>query len=225
VVEDGGRDQYVVQYFLLFGRNDTNVLGTVRPSGRDGPHETGNHEGDWVCVEFTVRAADPKQPRFLRGVYHNHGRQIFVDYDRSGFLGRGTRPYVFLEKGTNEPWPFASKEGIKDGDDRIPRGVSASRRYGGIENASTAPFGVALVRTHAQDSLRQDIPTVVNVGSEAYGKTGDEVWFFHHFNGRYGSIWYKSAFGKELDPASPRGPVYQPAMWKREHAEPVWVKD
>jgi hypothetical protein len=233
VIETGPAEEYVVQYFLLFGWNDTNApagfegrMGITAPTRGGGAGNAGNHEGDWVCVEFTVRASDPKKPRFLRGVFHNHGRQIFVDYGKSGFLGRGTRPYVFLEKGTNEPWPFASTEGIKDDDRRIPRGVSASRRFGGIENAATAPAGYSLVRNHEQEWLERDVRTVVNVGSEKYGKKGDEVWFFHHFPGRYGSIWYKSLFGpKELDTPSPRGPVHQPQVWKREHGKPVWVKD
>ena len=67
---------------------------------------------------------------------------------------------------------------------------------------------------------------MVNVGSEQYGKKGDEVWFFHRFPGRYGSVWYKNLYGpKELDTPSPRGPVYQPQVWKREHGKAVWVKD
>lgn len=236
-VSDGGpADEYVVQYFLLFGWNDTDTpatrggwtpLGLGVPSSRgQRPDNAGNYEGDWICVEFTVRASDPKKPNFLRGVFHNHGRQIFIDYAKSGFVGRGTRPFVFLEKGTNEPWPFASNEGIKDGDDRIPRCVSVTKRFGGIENASTAPGGYSLVRTHEQEWLERDVNTVVNVSSEAYGKKGGEVWFFHHFTGRYGSIWYKNLYGpKALDTPSPRGPVYQPAVWKREHGKAVWSKE
>jgi hypothetical protein len=235
VVEAGPGDEYHVQYFLLFAWNDTdtpasrgtrNEMGMGWPSRVRNPDNAGNHEGDWVCVEFTVRASDPKKPAFLRGVYHNHGRQIFVDYGKSGFLGRGNKPFVFLERGTNEPWPFPSNEGIKDDDRRIPPGVSASKRFGAIENDSTAPGGYSLVRTHAEDRLEREVATVVNVGSEKYGKKGDEVWFFHHFPGRYGSIWYKNLYGpKELDTPSPRGPVFQPQMWKREHGKPVWVKE
>jgi len=149
-----------------------------------------------------------------------------VDCARSGFLGRGTRPFVFLEKGTNQPWPFASDEGIKDDDRRIPPGISASQRFGAIENTSTAPAGFAMVRKHHEERLERDVATVVNVGSERYGRKGDEVWFFHHFTGRYGSIWSRNMYGpKALDMYSPRGPVHQPAVWKREFGKPVWVKE
>jgi hypothetical protein len=216
-VIDAGPEQYVVQYFLLFGWHEPDGAAWPRP---------GSHEGDWVCVEFKLRASDPRKPTFLGGVYHNHGRQIFVDCARSGFLGRGTRPFVFLEKGTNQPWPFASDEGIKDDDRRIPPGISASQRFGAIENTSTAPAGFAMVRKHHEERLERDVATVVNVGSERYGRKGDEVWFFHHFTGRYGSIWSKNMYGpKALDMYSPRGPVHQPAVWKREHGKPVWVKE
>jgi hypothetical protein len=231
VIEAQSPDEYVLQYFLLFGWNDTDTPAShgrrsLSYSAAKRPDNAGNYEGDWIFVEFTVRVADPKKPRFLRGVYHNHGRQIFVDYGKSGFLGRGARPFVFLEKGTNEPWPFASSEGIMDRDSRIPPGVSASKRFGEIENDSTAPGGYSLVRTHGQDRLEHVIGTVVNVGSERYGRPGDEVWFFHHFPGRYGSIWYKNLYGpKELDTRSARGPVHQPHVWKREHGKPVWVKE
>lgn len=104
-VEPIGTTLYAVQYYMAFGYNNTTappLCGDVEP---------GTHEGDWICADFTVDVADINAPRIVQAIYHNHGRQVFVE--SSGALRfEGTHPVMYLEQGCNEPWPFAGEEGF-----------------------------------------------------------------------------------------------------------------
>jgi hypothetical protein len=84
---------YTVQYYALLWYNIVNTF-----------NGDGNHQGDLICIDFTIDDRDPGNPKILEAIYHNHGRQLFVEPEALRFVDQ-THPMVFLEEGTNETWP------------------------------------------------------------------------------------------------------------------------
>lgn len=120
--------RYIVQYFSLYPVNTVtssetwttvvNALdGTIGPligfhpkisveRGYVGP--LGGHQGDVSCVDFLVELPsmqDLSSARIIHGVYHNHGRQFFME--GAAVETEGTRPIVYSEVGTQELHPHA----------------------------------------------------------------------------------------------------------------------
>jgi len=107
---------YVVQYYALFLENggaggvpdvSAPVFGLL--GGVDIDKRAGYHQGDILCVDFTVRTSATGQSEILGAVFHNHGRQFFIE--PSSLVMPEGRPHVFLEYHRNEPWPNEGGQG------------------------------------------------------------------------------------------------------------------
>jgi len=131
VVRGEKQDEIVVQYFLFSTWNETAYSGG-----------SGNHEGDWGCVDVHVRIPElitppdasgrvileeanvrmaqrvlndqsQKRDRIVGARFHNHGRFIDVRGDAVAVDGATGSPIVYLERGTNESWPNAGSRGAE----------------------------------------------------------------------------------------------------------------
>lgn len=91
-----------VQYYMLLTYNDA-----------DAPFDVGDHEGDFLCVDLSVRlmGETAKAARLEGAIFHNHGRQVFATGDYLEAHRRDGRIAVYLERGSNEPWPFPGGPG------------------------------------------------------------------------------------------------------------------
>lgn len=203
--------RYRVQYFLVFGFNNTSApdfCGDVEP---------GSHEGDWISVDFLVEATDLNHPRIYDAVYHNHGRQIFVE-SPSALTFEGSHPVVYLERGDQETWPRVLTAGFVNWD--IQPCVSANKifhaevvlgfSFGGEEG--TYP----VVRPHLGQGPRFLVTTVKNVGNKAHYGSDVEARFFHEFAGWYGTEYERDCSSVPiLETEPPSGPVFQDKIWDR----------
>jgi hypothetical protein len=90
---------YIVQYYFLL----------LWSRGRAG---FGDHQGDWLTIDFTVDARDVSEPKIIEAIFHNHGRQLFVE-PRALDFHEDTHPIVYLEANSNEPWPVPGEEGVR----------------------------------------------------------------------------------------------------------------
>lgn len=210
-------NEYLVQYFLYFGYNDTDAP----PPPCD---LVGDHEGDWITVEFRVDGTSPSRPRIVNAVYHNHGRQVFVR-SPAGLRFVEGRPSVYIEREANEPWPFPGNDGFRP--DAVPALIDTNERL------SAAPFGITCTGEYESPcnfgytAVRQHLGlagpfflSAVNVGSVSNPYPGHEPAFFLQYPGRYGSFWVN---GCGIDTASPKGPRFQSEMWDRTYPRiSVW---
>src|SRR5207249_4087262 len=89
---------YNVQYFLLMAWDETAYNGGF-----------GNHEGDVICLTFDVDLSQMDKPRITAAVFSNHDRELFVEPSALDMPDGHVR--VYLEKGTNEPWPNKGTRG------------------------------------------------------------------------------------------------------------------
>lgn len=204
-------NEYSVQYFMHFGWNETDT-----PSGCD----AGNHEGDWIGVDFDVDATSITQPRIIRAVYHNHGRQIIVQ-SPAGLLFSGTHPHVYLERGTNETWPNAGDHGFYG--DEPPPLITTNRRLEAAgctgEHTTHCNQGYTAVRQHWGSGGEYRI-TARNLG-ELGADAIDPVYnFILEYPGMYGSWWSSGCWIFDfLDTHSPEGPPYGSngnKIWRRQ---------
>ena len=77
----------------------------------DEPLDEGDHEGDWLCVDLTLKVpkGDPqplKHAVLCSSFFHNHSREFFVN--RSKLKLEGDHVNVYMEANCNEPWPNAA---------------------------------------------------------------------------------------------------------------------
>jgi hypothetical protein len=201
---------YLVQYFLFFGWNETDT-----PPGCD----AGNHEGDWICVQFEVEASDLANPRIYDCVFHNHGRQTFVE-SPAALEFDGTHPRVYLEHDTNEPWPFAAAGGFQPG--AVRPCVSTNKRFYltgefcTLEYETDCNLGYTAVREHEAEGPAYLISAVVNVGEAGHPYPSSESRFFQGYDGWWGNTWETSCYWIELlDTSPPNSPRFNPKMWDR----------
>lgn len=208
---------YRVQYFLFFGYNDCDEARNVLNC------PFGNHDGDVVCVEFSVDMTK----KATRAVYHDHGRQIFVDGAAIPMEKRDGKdhPVVYLEKGNHEAMPWAGTEGFRRGS--VPAGIKTNRILHGEKHfgysfaGETGPDSgdAPAVRLHLGRNFQLYITNVMNVGEFAHPYPTAEARFIMTFRGKYGREGYDGSdfpiigFQKFDNVDSPEGPPYQPKMW------------
>ncbi|MBC7772589.1 MAG: hypothetical protein H7210_08865 [Pyrinomonadaceae bacterium] len=209
---DGARaHEYSVQFYAHFGWNETDT-----PPGCD----AGNHEGDWIGIDFDVDATDPQRPRIIRAVYHNHGRQSFIQ-SPAGLLFSGTHPLVFLERGTNEPWPNPGSAGYWQ--TLPPPVVTTNRRLEAAdctgEHESSCNQGYTAVREHEGAGGQFLIPPR-NIGRLGVPSPDSSRAFIMEYPGLYGDNWSNGCWIFDfLDTSSPEGPPFGgngAKMWRRE---------
>ncbi|GAB4384358.1 MAG: hypothetical protein Kow0022_06720 [Phycisphaerales bacterium] len=219
-----GTSRYLVQYFMFFGNNTTDTPGGTGI-------RYGEHQGDWICVEFEVLWDGSTPPRVERAVYNNHGRKVFVD-SPAGIDWQNSRPVVYLEIGTQEPLPWPGDCGFFPGQP-VPRCVGTNEVKTGFE-AFGWRFGsecedFQVVRQHSGNGFVLDVTSVINLGERNGGWTSPEVEFIHIFPGRYGwfaedricvplvdCFWGNDIPGVTIPGVqSPKAPPYQEKMWDR----------
>jgi len=225
-----GDDRYQVLYAIFFGWNNTTapeggnlleVLGI--------PPGVGNHEGDWICVDFdvTFRIADPSNAKIDRAIFHNHGRQIFATGSMLQY-GDDGRPLVFLENEAQEAWPVASHKGLMQENQAIPTGMYSNKRLDGVKKMGIL-FGdegdseYPAVRDHSGQGKRLPSGFVVNVGQAFSEDLPTDAQFFHLFDGRWGSNWVS---GPGFETVSPKSPRHNSKKWSRNFKDTrAWVKE
>lgn len=157
---EDGRGGIGVMYFLYRAWNETTF-----PNNLGG---CGIHEGDWMSVDLDVRldAMNTQSARIDRMIVHNHGRQIFVEPRAIQYEQQ--RPVLYIEKGTNEPFHFASDTGLHDGNPDIPQGTSTNeifRRRGVLGRQVGGEHGEwPAIRAHSCRHHRLVAENIINVG-------------------------------------------------------------
>ena len=218
-----GAGRYQVQYFLVFGYNNASapdICGDVPP---------GSHEGDWIAVDYSVEASDVANPRIYKAIYHDHGRQIFIE-SPSALTFEGTHPQVFLERGVQDSWPYPGFVGFAG---YVPPCISVNKLFppqsiAGINLPIASEAGYyPVVREHLGVGPRFLVTTVVNVGSKANPGSNSESHFFMRYDGWYGTEYERDCISFPiLDTEPPRGPAFQDKIWDRNfvtsRAWPTW---
>lgn len=200
-----GRKYVMLQYYAFFPWNETSYSGGV-----------GNHEGDWMCVDFNVDITDPRNPSIHSAIYHNHGRQILVRTS-SALRYDGARPLVFLEKGTNEPWPNAGGRGFS-GFPLAPN-VMLNHRFE-CGDDGWRPNEHKIVREHRGNGPQVRNFVLLNLGERGEPMPGEVQRFVMRYPGTYGG-WSKGfnyVFGR-YRATCPEGPVFQRTMWDRDFSK------
>ncbi len=214
----GYPELYSIQYFLILTWNET-AYGD----------DNGNHEGDWICVDYAVDVRCSKDnPPVLHAIYHNHGRQLFLTPE--SILFENGHPVVFLEGGTNEAWPNSGDRGFggwprQDGFasntnfdyDEVAEWYEElfAELFGGINEHK-------IVREHTGRGNRyapHEIPRfqIPNVGDfdpndKPISLCGEEGEFILKFSGRWGLV--------AVEAKNPEGPRHQGKLWSRD-----WNRD
>lgn len=216
---EGEKDNYyLLQYYLFFGWND--VDADRNPIGCP----IGNHEGDVVCVEFEVEYNSATDHRLVRAIYHDHGRQVFIDEPSALDYSAG-HPVVYLEKENHEALPWRGDCGFVDG--LVPSCIGITQYF---ESKDVSIFNVPVagecdsvptVRQHNGGGVEVLITSVINLGERGAPGPSAEAQFVHAFNGLYGdsaTACCDDPFGSPTcQPVdSPRGPPFQGKMWDRE---------
>jgi len=202
-------DLYSVKYFFFFDWNET---------AYSGGH--GNHQGDWMCVDFQVRA--PNGPngvpsvdnaRIEYALMHNHGRVLLVPrVNYYPVRGQGRGPLVVLERGTHEPWPNSGDRGRAG----WPRGVRATQTW---DDGTGFKSEHKVVREHEVGDNSLKYPTH---GSVVDLLTSDSrsAELVRSFAGKWGEHAEDAEFlgWKLYDATNPRGPIDNKDMWERRFA-------
>lgn len=195
---------YSVQYFVLLTWNEPgDCFGGFSNEYR--------HDGDVVCVDFLIDATTWGNPTIINGVYHVHGKQVFVTRDALNF--ENGHPLVFLERGVNESWPNAGS----DGEAGWPRmdGFSISGFVCGILDEECC------VRQHQGNGQPYRTANIPNIG-EAPWPAGvlPEDRQLYPMGSADSQLFlvYPGAWGYRGGP--PRGPAYQSKIWRREFDGP-----
>jgi hypothetical protein len=215
---------YQLQYFMFFAYNqvdaDRNPIGC--------PY--GNHEGDVVCVEYMVEYRSDADRRIISAVYHNHGRQIFVEPSALVINSSG-HPVVYLEQEEHEAMPWSGSCGFTPAGDGRPAGVATNHLFAthcfffGLYCAAAECGEDSVCRTHF--GLNSVVfNNVINLGEKGYpySSPSSEEMFVMNYPGRYGddaqdgcdiaTVFVQGDGDEKVD--SPRGPPQQNPMWERQ---------
>lgn len=216
MMSDQGKGVVRLAYFCFYGFSD----------GEDNAElKVFDHHGDWMCVDFDIDLSDAAKPRFTRAIYHNHGRQFFVDDPDKNLsfadFGGDRHPRVWLEAGTHETWPCSGDDDGFASVGQIPKFVWTNNRMDAEDikdhvGGEIAAKVVEILQDVEENGCRahdgkRELPfeRVVNVGSEVPAGAADDVKLFHEYKGR----WGEKTEGYGSPPMSPR---HQPAMWSRQ---------
>jgi hypothetical protein len=229
-IETPQKQQTFIQYYLFFGWNETDSPPTT---------DIGNHEADWICVEFEL-VPDGNAMKIDSALCHNHGRQVWVP--RSVITFRDGRPVVYLERGTNEPWMWASPVGMVPG--KIPDGAVANATFEAT-SVGDWQFGGesddwSVVRQHEGKGPTLSVEGVTVI-PDLRAPNNSGAFFVTSYAGWYGDDWHpgasvvvgvktfagfiptglKKVYVTVLHGAGcPRGPRYQWKMWFRDFEDP-----
>jgi hypothetical protein len=218
-LDGAATNYYIAQYYMFFLWND--VDSDRNPIGCP----IGNHEGDIVCVEFEVTHNSPFDHRLERAIYHEHGRQVFID-DPSVLDYSAGHPVVYLEKENHEALPWRGYCGFVP-EESVPRCVGINR-YFYSKDVSIFDIPVAgecddvpTVRFHNGSGVETLITSVINLGERGSPGPSLDAQFVHAFKGLYGNLGTACCDDPFGEPScenvdSPRGPPYQGKMWDRE---------
>ncbi len=104
-------DVITLQYFLYFDQNHE-LGGELQRAGHRGAHEA-----DWICVQVVVSAEErrnnPGLYRFQELSMGNHSAYIACTPDAVQWDDASeTRPKIWLEKNSHEPYPFSGEAGL-----------------------------------------------------------------------------------------------------------------
>lgn len=225
-----------VQYYVYLTWNESTTY--KNPLIKD--QRAGSHEGDWLCFDFCINVADPLLPHLAHAVIHNHGRQIFCLPEALEYVklpgGKKSHPVVYLEWGSNEPWPNAGL----GGEGGWPRrdGIGVNERFlveaDLVLGTKKISDETQVVSSHAGQGFAwrtwwRDIP---NLGELSEGVPVPDKWdadteglyaesrrFVLLFGGLYGSVktdleLLASIYNiRETD--NPVGPTAKMKFWER----------
>ncbi len=203
-----GYEYLSVQYFFFCYFNDA-----------DFPANGGDHDADWGAVDavFIVNSPDGKatleNPILHSAVFHNHGRQMWLDQVNHAKLELdGGRIVVRLEHGSNEPWP--NKGGSGFGGWPKPPGFKTNHRFEkdiGID-WPWSPRESRIVRPHEGNGDRIVQYDLIDIDPADARDLSPLARFVLRFAGQYGTYG-----GPHGDP--PTGPPYQKQMWDRHYTQ------
>lgn len=201
-----GYEYVSLQYFFFCYFNDA-----------DFPANGGDHDADWGCLDLTLVVGNPdgkatwEAPVLHSAVFHNHGRQMWLDYAKHGKLDLDAgRVVVRLEHGSNEPWPNKGGSGI--GGWPKPPGFKINHRFEkdtGIE-WPWSPRESRIVRPHQGNGDRIAEYDLIDLGPSDTRVLSPLARFILAFAGKYGTYG-----GPHGDP--PKGPPFQSQMWERHY--------
>ena len=212
-----GENKLLVQYFLLLTHNTT----------ADAPY--GDHEGDWICIDFIVERSNLEHPVVSQAIFHNHGRQLRIEpqvlkYD-SG------HPLVWLEEGSNEPWPVRGTRGFSG---YPPSGLTVNKMWPDGEDYGSEHKVVCHHRGEGFAYYTEG--AVIDVQNDP----GEDARLVRVFKGTWGGHWKNFDPDDDVFPGlgfffggysteSPRSPLYQDKMWERKYDQswlsPPWTGD
>jgi hypothetical protein len=223
---DEGCEYVAIQYYAFCFFNDA-----------DFPANGGDHDGDILCLDFNLivkapaghraAAASYDKPILLDIVFHNHGRQLHVDVlGYPQLLARdGDGVQVFLEGGSNEPWPNAGKSGF--GGWPAPPGFVANRRFEKSTGKDWpwSPREERIARPHTGGGDAIADYELLNLGEREHPMANELCQFVMRYAGQYGEYAPNPSdyipVLKVLDipeNTPPEGPPFQPKMWDRQFA-------
>jgi len=194
-------DVYSVQYYVFITYNETSFSG-----------DEGNHEGDWICADLCVDArANAAYPTILHMVLHVHGRQTFSTPSAIEFAYG--HPAIYLENGTNEPWPNSGESASWASRDNWPRrdGFASNKNFDFEDSSFVSEDSITRDHTGEGNEWRTWLRSIPNIGDNGISLCGDEGEFILVFAGRYGDRSEGTFY--EGDP--PNGPPYQDSFWRR----------
>lgn len=197
-VTELGDSRYSLKYILFLAWNETAYVGGE-----------GNHEGDWICIDLQVRADSLESARIEYAIFHNHGRQILADASELAISDSG-QPHVYLERGTNEPWP---NKGVRGFGGYPELGLRVTKHFG-ISDGDSSEHKV--VREHEGNGVPYDTRGKVrNLASD----TSLSTWLVNNYKGQWGEYddddikWIHG-----YDTTNPYAPPHNPKMWERAFA-------
>jgi len=175
------------------------------------------NDADWGCLDLTFIVSSPdgkatwENPTLHSAVFHNHGRQMWLDNAKHGKLELdGGRIVVRLEQGSNEPWP--NKGGSGFGGWPKPPGFKINHRFEkdtGID-WPWSPRESRIVRLHEGNGDRIVEYDLIDLAPPGTQVLSPLARFVMCFAGQYGTYG-----GPHGDP--PTGPPYQKQMWERQY--------
>jgi hypothetical protein len=210
----------------------------------DEPLDEGDHEGDWLCVDLTLKVpkGDPqplKHAVLCSSFFHNHSREFFVN--RSKLKLEGDHVNVYMEANCNEPWPNAAPN--RDWRDdhhneqnsswpvnrKGEKGFWANSRY--EKPTGWPPYGQEkqIVREHrgGGPTFTDGQYKLVDLADQRPSNRDETlVAFIFAYKGWYGAYAPSTTGFHKND--CPSGPPSQTRMWNRNfkgaNGERVWLE-